>query len=126
MAGLSLLAVRNRPSYSVCIVEHVICFSIGNREESGMEHPEQRLSMSDKENMIATQVTQAEPPHQRHDKAQTSDHAARDQADHSDQSMMHNMDQGNHGSLMDHTGHEAMFRQRFWVSLVLTIPALLF
>jgi P-type Cu2+ transporter len=26
----------------------------------------------------------------------------------------------------DHTGHETMFRQRFWVSLVLSIPALLY
>ncbi|MGB0384231.1 MAG: heavy metal translocating P-type ATPase [Ardenticatenaceae bacterium] len=26
----------------------------------------------------------------------------------------------------DHTGHEEMFRQRFWVSLVLTIPVLLY
>ena len=27
---------------------------------------------------------------------------------------------------MDHTGHEEMFRKRFWVSLVLTVPVLLF
>jgi len=26
----------------------------------------------------------------------------------------------------DHTGHEQMFRQRFWVSLILTVPVLLF
>lgn len=35
----------------------------------------------------------------------------------------HDSHQG-HG--MDHSGHEMMFRNRFWVSLVLTIPVLLF
>lgn len=30
------------------------------------------------------------------------------------------------GHGVDHTGHEIMFRNRFWVSLVLTIPVLLF
>ena len=33
---------------------------------------------------------------------------------------------GGHGAHADHTGHEEMFRQRFWVSLVLTIPVLLY
>ncbi len=31
-----------------------------------------------------------------------------------------------HAADADHTGHEAMFRQRFWVSLVLSIPLLLY
>ncbi len=31
-----------------------------------------------------------------------------------------------HAHHTDHTGHEVMFRNRFWVSLVLTIPVLLF
>jgi Cu2+-exporting ATPase len=35
-------------------------------------------------------------------------------------------DQGGRGAHVDHTGHEQMFRQRFWVNLVLTIPVLLF
>jgi len=30
------------------------------------------------------------------------------------------------GAHVDHTGHEEMFRRRFWVSLVLTVPVLLF
>jgi len=30
------------------------------------------------------------------------------------------------GAHVDHTGHEIMFRNRFWVSLVLTLPVLLF
>jgi Cu2+-exporting ATPase len=33
---------------------------------------------------------------------------------------------GDHGAHVDHTGHETMFRRRFWVSLVLTVPVLLF
>jgi Cu2+-exporting ATPase len=35
-------------------------------------------------------------------------------------------DQGGHGAHVDHSGHEQMFRQRFWVSLLLTVPVLLF
>jgi P-type Cu2+ transporter len=31
-----------------------------------------------------------------------------------------------HGAHTDHTGHEQMFRRRFWVSLVLSIPVLLY
>lgn len=37
-----------------------------------------------------------------------------------------NHDHGSHEHHADHTGHEQMFRQRFWVSLILTIPVLLF
>ncbi|NLF00252.1 MAG: copper-translocating P-type ATPase [Anaerolineales bacterium] len=33
---------------------------------------------------------------------------------------------GDHGAHVDHTGHEQMFRRKFWVSLVLSIPVLLF
>lgn len=35
-------------------------------------------------------------------------------------------DGGAHAAHADHTGHEAMFRQRFWVCLLLTIPVLLY
>jgi P-type Cu2+ transporter len=31
-----------------------------------------------------------------------------------------------HGGLVDHSGHEEMFRHRFWVSLVLSIPVILY
>jgi Cu2+-exporting ATPase len=31
-----------------------------------------------------------------------------------------------HGAHIDHTGHETIFRHRFWVSLVLSIPVLLY
>jgi Cu2+-exporting ATPase len=33
---------------------------------------------------------------------------------------------GGHGHHVDHSGHERMFRNRFWVSLVLSIPVLLY
>ena len=36
----------------------------------------------------------------------------------------HGSGYGDHG--VDHTGHEQMFRKRFWANLVLTIPVLLF
>lgn len=40
------------------------------------------------------------------------------------QNMVH--DRGGHGGHLDHTGHEALFRRRFWVSLALSIPVLLY
>ena len=38
----------------------------------------------------------------------------------------HDEHAGHEGHGVDHSGHEDMFRQRFWVSLVLSIPVLLF
>jgi len=35
-------------------------------------------------------------------------------------------EQGGHEHHVDHTGHEAMFRQRFWICLALSIPVLLY
>ncbi len=35
-------------------------------------------------------------------------------------------DHAGHGAHVDHAGHEEMFRQRFWVSLILSIPVLLY
>jgi Cu2+-exporting ATPase len=36
------------------------------------------------------------------------------------------MPKGEHAAHVDHTGHEEMFRKRFWVSLLLSIPVLLY
>jgi P-type Cu2+ transporter len=47
----------------------------------------------------------------------TMDHAAMDHAA---------MDHGDHAAHVDHTGHEDMFRRRFWVSLILSIPVLVY
>ncbi len=51
---------------------------------------------------------------------QAGDHAVHGAAEH------HTKHEHGHGTHTDHTGHEMMFRNRFWVSLVLTIPVLLF
>jgi len=56
------------------------------------------------------------------------DHALHGAAEHHDDAA-HAAHGGGHdhgGAHVDHTGHEIMFRNRFWVSLVLTIPVLLF
>jgi len=50
-------------------------------------------------------------------------------AEHGSEHAEHGADQGGHGSDhaghgMDHGGHEQMFRKRFWVSLVLSVPIL--
>jgi Cu2+-exporting ATPase len=38
----------------------------------------------------------------------------------------HGGHEGDHAAHVDHTGHEQMFRRRFWISLVLSIPVLLY
>jgi Cu2+-exporting ATPase len=38
----------------------------------------------------------------------------------------HNGKQAHGGAHVDHTGHEQMFRQRFWISLILSVPVLLY
>jgi len=38
----------------------------------------------------------------------------------------HDMAGGGHAAHADHSGHEALFRQRFWVSLLLSVPVLLY
>src|SRR5438309_11880293 len=39
--------------------------------------------------------------------------------------MNHDHQMHAHGAHVDHSGHEQMFRRRFWVCLVLSIPVLL-
>jgi Cu2+-exporting ATPase len=57
--------------------------------------------------------------HEGHAAQQIQDHSAHEaQADHSAHS-----GHGGHGS---HAGHEIMFRNRFWISLALSIPVLIF
>ena len=66
-----------------------------------------------------------------------NDHTHADHHDHS----QHNMAEIDHAAMghdehkghdahaghgMDHSGHELMFRDRFWVSLLLTIPVIIF
>jgi len=73
--------------------------------------------------------------HAEHERPAAPDkHASHDatrsgQMDHADHGG--HKDGGNHGSGhgghgVDHTGHEEMFRKRFWANLALTVPVLLF
>ncbi|WP_228845369.1 copper-translocating P-type ATPase [Phototrophicus methaneseepsis] len=55
---------------------------------------------------------------------QHSDHEHMDHAQ--DEHKAHQGHGGHGGHGVDHSGHEMMFRNRFWVSLILTIPVLLF
>jgi Cu2+-exporting ATPase len=58
--------------------------------------------------------------HEQHDEKHGEHHVEHDA--HTD----HTQHEAGHGTHMDHTGHEQRFRDRFWVSLVLTVPVLLF
>ncbi len=55
----------------------------------------------------------------------THQHSQENHSDHHN-GLAPNIHKGHSGHEVDHSGHEIMFRNRFWVSLVLTIPVLLF
>lgn len=73
-----------------------------------------------------------------HEAHQGHDMQAQEHQDHQDQNLDtqghegHEMDMGQggehegHGGHVDHSGHEEMFRKRFWISLLLSIPVLVF
>jgi Cu2+-exporting ATPase len=66
--------------------------------------------------------------HQHHDHSQHQ-HEAHEQHNHAmpDHSQHKTHDHSGHeGHGIDHSGHELMFRNRFWVSLILSIPVLLY
>src|SRR5690606_9951041 len=56
---------------------------------------------------------------------QAMDHAAHSRAAHHGEAHDAHAHAGGHGAHVDHTGHETMFRNRFWVSLLLRIPVLI-
>ncbi len=70
------------------------------------------------------------------DSQSTAHHAAHDRDKHAmHQAVMthtdhdgheNHRDGSNHGGHVDHTGHEQMFRRRFWINLILTLPVLVF
>jgi Cu2+-exporting ATPase len=69
--------------------------------------------------------------HMQHGTMQPPEKVSTPPVDHSMHDM--NMDHGNmeehagHGTAhTDHTGHERMFRKRFWISLILSIPVILY
>ena len=69
----------------------------------------------------ATQMDHATMGHAEHDHATHMDHATMGHAEHDHATMGHGGH--DHGGHMDHVG---MFRRRFWVSLILTVPTLIF
>lgn len=56
----------------------------------------------------------------------SSAHTAETHQAHDHATMGHDNTQTAHAGHIDHTGHELMFRNRFWVCLVLTLPVLLY
>ena len=48
------------------------------------------------------------------------------QKEHSEKTEQHSQHQRHAAHGVDHTGHEQMFRTRFWWSLLLSIPVLLY
>ena len=56
-----------------------------------------------------------------HDEGMHQDHQSHGGTSHSGKE-----DHGGHSAHVDHSGHELMFRNRFWVSLALSIPVLLY
>ena len=57
-----------------------------------------------------------EPKHTKHEHTETNAHSGHDRTGHG----------GHSGHGVDHSGHEGMFRRRFFVSLALSIPVLLY
>lgn len=71
----------------------------------------------------------SEAVHGHHDQHQNDDHASH-KMDHDAHSMQggqggHDQHAG-HGGHGDHAGHEEMFRKRFWVCLVISIPVIIY
>ncbi len=74
-----------------------------------------------------------ERPHQGHasdpgapsDQSEHASHAARAAQGQNQDQIAHEM-HGEHEGHIDHTGHEQMFRKRFWISLILSMPVLLY
>nr|MBC8506279.1 heavy metal translocating P-type ATPase [Chloroflexota bacterium] len=81
------------------------------------EHGMQATTESDPEEHIIHQEHAGHEEQHHDDHIEHADHQAH--GEHEDHS-------GHSGHGVDHSGHENMFRQRFWVSLILSIPVLLF
>ncbi len=63
--------------------------------------------------------------HQNHEHMEHNEHHAQDQLhEQHEMNASGHEDHASHG--VDHSGHEIMFRNRFWISTLLTIPVLLF
>lgn len=56
----------------------------------------------------------------------THAHTGGDEHDHDHGADVHEGEHEDHGAHTDHSGHERMFRRRFWVSLALSVPVIFF
>ncbi len=77
-----------------------------NMEHEGRNHEHQRAMSED-------------------DRGHESHHGMESPMEHGEGGMM-SAGHGGHEHHVDHTGHEQMFRKRFWISLILSIPVILF
>lgn len=83
------------------------------------DHHKQQVDTLPSQNVTVQQNHKDETIHASHSMPTTNDTMPKSMpADHSAQ--------GQHGSHVDHSGHELLFRKRFWVCLGLTIPVLLY
>lgn len=101
------------------------------------DHTEQEHAEHDHSVCLVREQQAAHSGHQNqpvNDDRRHHDHDHGDHAGHhlaADKSAGHHAEHGqhhghDHGGHVDHSGHETMFRNRFWVSLALTIPVLLY
>jgi Cu2+-exporting ATPase len=77
------------------------------------------------------EMEHAEPEKHKNEDMSADQHASMKHDNHAEHNnhqmeMGHDGHAGHGGHGVDHSGHEQMFRQRFWVSLVLSIPVLLY
>ena len=72
------------------------------------------MNMNHRQHEHTSSPEHATPTHAAHAPAETSSHERMRKAEHG------------HGAAVDHTGHEQMFRRRFWVCLVLSLPVILY
>ena len=88
-----------------------------HEEHEQHEHPEQHMDHSEHE--MSTHQMGHEMQDMKHE-----DHSGHDMGSMSHEG--HDGHSGHAGHGTDHSGHEQMFRTRFWWSLLLTIPVLLY
>jgi len=62
----------------------------------------------------------------RHSHAEATHAHTGDEHDHDHGADVHEGEHEDHGAHTDHSGHERMFRRRFWVSLALSVPVIFF
>ncbi|HZD58357.1 MAG TPA: HAD-IC family P-type ATPase, partial [Anaerolineales bacterium] len=86
--------------------------------DQGSENMDMEESKSEERHMH-------QPEHAGHQDSGGRQHAAMEHEAHDEHGAMEH-GEGEHRAHVDHTGHEEMFRRRFWVSLILSIPVLLF